>query len=127
MSKHSDQAKRIFGGIKVDREGSLAEAFETFRRVGWEVKHEYAMHSLYDAILQHPYAALVNSQHRSDYARDMCHMFFDLYEVVEDLDVPDFYICIGRIGNTVDYTLQPPKEYVDERPPSTQMLLPLEG
>lgn len=120
MQKFQDQAIRILDKINTSQFGALNKAFDRLKGLGWTVREEFnPFGAMYDKVWEHRWAEGINSQHKTDYARDLQHHFFTLYALVdmkENLGVFEpFEITVGRIGNTRTWFLIPPDEYVEDR------------
>lgn len=119
MGCFQSQLVRIFDKVRLDTRGSLGEAIAHLRSLGWKVEATvYPYSACYDSAWEHPAIAEFNRNHKSDYARDMLHHFFDLYVLHDDIEseyFAPFYLSVGRIGNTTDFLLTPPNEYVEDR------------
>lgn len=119
MDQFVQQAVRVFDKVSVTTRGSLRGALDSLRELGWSIEDTvYPYSSCYDNVWTHPAIAELNAGHKTDYARDMLHHFFDLYRLSDGVEPEYFapcYLSVGRIGNSTDFLLTPPAEYREDR------------
>lgn len=127
MDQFESQLVRILDRVTLGERGGLRKGLSKLESLGWKIKTEINMFDpAYKSFWTHELAKSVNASHKTDYEKDMLHVFFDLYRYSdhEDTDLfAPYCLCVGRIGNSCDWYLTPPKTYVEDRQDVKDQLL----
>lgn len=115
MKKFDDQIVRLFKSVDFSREGDLTRVLTDLKSLGWKIKKQFNPYgACYDSYWEPEEITKRNDGKRG--AAIMSHYFFTLYRSHEDCKtMPEFVFTAGRMGNTMDWLIDYPEEYSEER------------
>lgn len=114
--KH-EQIIRAFNKLDLEKKGSLTEVLNSLKALGWKIECGFSIgSSCYEEVWEHPLVTENNKNRKG--AAIMGSWFITLYRVMADIEpglFADYRFCFGRIGNTTEWSITAPDEYVEER------------